>query len=63
MVAANNAPVARSAPTQLKRVFALVFLADWHPLLRDPLDLFRLSFGGAPSSSRCRATGTRSSAW
>jgi hypothetical protein len=28
----------------MKRAFALVFLRDWHPVLRDPLDLFRLSF-------------------
>jgi hypothetical protein len=28
----------------VKHVFALVFLRDWHPVLRDPLDLFRLSF-------------------
>jgi hypothetical protein len=28
----------------LQHGFALVFLRDWHPLLRDPLDLFRLSF-------------------
>ena len=28
----------------MKRVLALVFLRDWHPVLRDPLDLFRLSF-------------------
>jgi hypothetical protein len=28
----------------LKRAFAIVFLRDWHPVLRDPLDLFRLSF-------------------
>jgi hypothetical protein len=28
----------------LKQGFALVFLRDWHPILRDPLDLFRLSF-------------------
>jgi hypothetical protein len=27
-----------------KRGWALVFLRDWHPVLRDPLDLFRLSF-------------------
>src|SRR6187200_1634169 len=27
-----------------KRGWALVFLRDWHPALRDPLDLFRLSF-------------------
>jgi hypothetical protein len=27
-----------------KHAFALVFLRDWHPVLRDPLDLFRLSF-------------------
>ena len=28
----------------MKRAFELVFLRDWHPVLRDPLDLFRLSF-------------------
>jgi hypothetical protein len=28
----------------VKRGWALVFLRDWHPALRDPLDLFRLSF-------------------
>ena len=28
----------------IKRAVALVFLRDWHPVLRDPLDLFRLSF-------------------
>jgi hypothetical protein len=28
----------------LKNAFTLVFLRDWHPVLRDPLDLFRLSF-------------------
>jgi hypothetical protein len=28
----------------VKRAWALVFLRDWHPVLRDPLDLFRLSF-------------------
>jgi hypothetical protein len=28
----------------VQHAFALVFLRDWHPLLRDPLDLFRLSF-------------------
>ena len=27
-----------------KRVCALIFLRDWHPVLRDPLDLVRLSF-------------------
>jgi hypothetical protein len=27
-----------------KRAWSLVFLRDWHPVLRDPLDLFRLSF-------------------
>jgi len=27
-----------------KRAWALVFLRDWHPVLRDPLDVFRLSF-------------------
>jgi hypothetical protein len=27
-----------------KRAWAMVFLRDWHPVLRDPLDLFRLSF-------------------
>jgi hypothetical protein len=34
-----------SGRTRLNRVFATVFLGDWHPLLRDPLDLVRLSFG------------------
>jgi len=28
----------------MRRAFALIFLRDWHPVLRDPLDLFRLSF-------------------
>ena len=28
----------------VKHGFTLVFLRDWHPVLRDPLDLFRLSF-------------------
>jgi hypothetical protein len=28
----------------IKHGFTLVFLRDWHPILRDPLDLFRLSF-------------------
>ena len=29
----------------MKRGWELVFLRDWHPVLRDPLDLVRLSFG------------------
>src|SRR6187200_592960 len=29
---------------RLKRGLALVFVRDWHPVLRDPLDLVRLSF-------------------
>jgi hypothetical protein len=28
----------------VRPIFALIFQRDWHPLLRDPLDLFRLSF-------------------
>jgi hypothetical protein len=28
----------------VKKGFEIVFLRDWHPVLRDPLDLFRLSF-------------------
>ena len=28
----------------LKQGFTLVFLRDWHPILRVPLDVFRLSF-------------------
>ena len=38
----------RSEPAWLssvKRGWELVFLRDWHPVLRDPLDLVRLSFG------------------
>ena len=31
-------------PAWLKRFVTLVFIRDWHPVLRDPLDLFRLSF-------------------
>ena len=27
-----------------KRAWAVVFMRDWHPVLRDPLDVFRLSF-------------------
>ncbi len=27
-----------------RKGFSRVFLGDWHPVLRDPLDLFRLSF-------------------
>jgi hypothetical protein len=37
--AVNSAWSARA-----KQGFARVFLSDWHPVLRDPLDLFRLSF-------------------
>jgi hypothetical protein len=42
----HHAP--RSEPAWLasaKRGWELVFLRDWHPALRDPLDLVRLSFG------------------
>ncbi len=31
-------------PAWLQRFLTLVFIRDWHPVLRDPLDLFRLSF-------------------
>jgi len=31
--------------SNLKRFVETVFIADWHPWLRDPLDVFRLSFG------------------
>src|SRR4051812_40036825 len=29
---------------KVDRVWKTIFLGDWHPVLRDPLDLFRLSF-------------------
>ncbi|HEX3292898.1 MAG TPA: hypothetical protein VHR38_04095 [Solirubrobacterales bacterium] len=29
---------------RVKTGLAEIFLGDWHPVLRDPLDLFRLSF-------------------
>ena len=29
----------------LRRFWDTVFIGDWHPWLRDPLDVFRLSFG------------------
>jgi hypothetical protein len=41
--ASSGAEPARS--TGLKRVWEIVFVGDWHPLLRDPMDLLRLSFG------------------
>ena len=28
----------------VKNALAYIFIGDWHPVLRDPLDLFRLSF-------------------
>jgi len=34
----------RERRSALKQAFTVVFLRDWHPVLRDPLDLFRLSF-------------------
>ena len=34
----------RHEPAWLQRFLTLVFVRDWHPVLRDPLDLFRLSF-------------------
>ena len=34
----------RHEPAWLQRFLELVFVRDWHPVLRDPLDLFRLSF-------------------
>jgi hypothetical protein len=34
----------RSVESGPRRAFAEVFLSDWHPVLRDPLDLLRLSF-------------------
>jgi hypothetical protein len=30
--------------SRIRRALAPAFLGDWHPVLRDPLDLFRLSF-------------------
>jgi hypothetical protein len=45
--AAERPVVERPEPAWLvgvKRGWALVFLRDWHPVLRDPLDVFRLSF-------------------
>jgi hypothetical protein len=38
------AGTAHTAQRPLERAFSTVFLGDWHPALRDPLDLFRLSF-------------------
>jgi hypothetical protein len=45
---AHPAAAARPEPrwrANLNRVWHTIFVADWHPWLRDPLDLFRLSFG------------------
>src|SRR6201991_956583 len=37
-------PGGRRWQAALRHGFTLVFLRDWHPILRDPLDVFRLSF-------------------
>lgn len=37
-------PPERHAPLDLRRFVRKLVLGDWHPLLRDPLDLIRLSF-------------------
>jgi hypothetical protein len=37
--------VTNTREDRLKRALAMVFLGDWHPFLRDPIDLLRLSFG------------------
>ena len=29
---------------RIDHAWKTIFLGDWHPVLRDPLDLFRLSF-------------------
>jgi hypothetical protein len=44
---ALHTPAPRRDPEWLvrtKKGLAYVFVRDWHPVLRDPLDLFRLSF-------------------
>ena len=40
--AEQHQPRSRS---NLRRFWDTVFIGDWHPWLRDPLDVFRLSFG------------------
>jgi hypothetical protein len=43
----RQVPPAGLAPAPasgISRAFTLVFLRDWHPVVRDPLDVFRLSF-------------------
>jgi hypothetical protein len=45
----NASPVTRATkrqpwPVGLWEGLKPVFLGDWHPVLRDPLDLFRVSF-------------------
>src|SRR4029079_9536649 len=41
---AHQPPASAELRSGIKRAVELVFLRDWHPVLRDPLDLFRLSF-------------------
>jgi hypothetical protein len=41
--ATGTTPRARR-PSRLKPLLKTIFIGDWHPLLRDPLDVFRLSF-------------------
>ncbi len=45
---AHDAAATNAQPrwrTDLRRFWETVFIADWHPWLRDPLDVLRLSFG------------------
>jgi hypothetical protein len=45
---AHHAGVTHSQPRRratLRRFWDTVFIGDWHPWMRDPLDVFRLSFG------------------
>lgn len=43
---ADGAPLSRGEAREdtARKVLATVFLGDWHPVLRDALDVFRLSF-------------------
>src|SRR5690349_10479629 len=42
--ASTHASRAAQRRATMKRGWETIFIGDWHPLLRDPLDLIRLSF-------------------
>lgn len=58
----QDAPTETGWKATVQAGLAYIFVGDWHPVVRDPLDVFRLSFSEArraysrsPAASRARA--------